>query len=79
LAGGEAVRVTVQNLVTHTEAAVRGVAEQLVCAECGRKADDEARGWHAFLIPPDEEEGEQAEVIFFCAVCTVVEFNREVR
>ena len=37
---------------------------ELVCAECGRRSDAEARGWQGYLVDADEGGGD--EVLFFC-------------
>jgi hypothetical protein len=44
--------------------------DALVCAECGRRADDVAAGWRAFLTS-DEPEG----VATFCPECAEREFD----
>jgi len=48
-------------------------ANQLVCVECGRRADREARGWQAHLVVADDDE--EDEVVFFCAQCAAREFG----
>lgn len=43
----------------------------LVCAECGRSSNQEARDWRAYLTA--EEDGEEAVV--FCPSCAAREFG----
>ena len=38
---------------------------ELVCVECRRRADAQARGWQAHLVESDHDEGEH-EVVCFC-------------
>ena len=45
----------------------------LICVECGRRSDPEARGWQAHLVEADD--GESDEVIFFCPTCAAREFG----
>jgi hypothetical protein len=47
---------------------------ELVCVECRRRADSEARGWQAHLVERDDEE-EEDEVVFFCPACAAREFG----
>jgi hypothetical protein len=48
----------------------------LVCAECGRVAEDEASGWRAYRedVP---EEGDSPAVAIFCPMCAACEFDAE--
>jgi hypothetical protein len=48
----------------------------LVCAECGRVAEDEASGWRAYRedLPG---EGDPPAVAVFCPVCVAREFDVE--
>jgi hypothetical protein len=47
---------------------------RLVCSECRRPADPEARGWQAHLVARDDNE-EEDEVVFFCPECATREFG----
>ena len=47
---------------------------ELVCVECRRRADAQARGWQAHLVESDDNEDED-EVVFFCPACAVREFG----
>jgi hypothetical protein len=54
---------------------IRSVASaELVCVECGRAADPDARGWQAHLVARDDDE-EEEEVVFFCPRCAAREFG----
>jgi hypothetical protein len=46
----------------------------LVCVECRRYADSEARGRAAHLVESDDNE-DVDEVVFFCPVCAAREFG----
>lgn len=51
---------------------------ELVCSECGRRADtDAARGWQGHLVEDDEDDGTE-EVVFFCPLCAAREFGDRV-
>lgn len=55
--------------------------EPLVCVECGRHADGEARGWRGVLAAADEDDarGDEVEgVLFFCPACAAREFGERV-
>ena len=41
----------------------------LECIECGRRSDDEARGWRAYL---DED---SSDVCVYCEACSEREFG----
>jgi hypothetical protein len=43
---------------------------QLVCAECGAQADEDAEGWRAYLTSDEPE-----EVATFCPKCAEREFG----
>jgi hypothetical protein len=47
---------------------------ELVCVECRRRADPQARGWQAHLVESDDHEDED-EVVFFCPACAAREFG----
>ena len=47
---------------------------ELVCVECRRRADSQARGWQAHLVESDDNEDED-EVVFFCPACAAREFG----
>jgi hypothetical protein len=49
------------------------VAPRLVCVECRRPADAQARGWQGHLVEADDDEGD--EVVFFCPLCAAREFG----
>lgn len=56
-------------------------AAELVCVECGRHADGEARGWRGLLAEADEDETGEDEVegvLFFCPACAAREFGERV-
>ena len=46
----------------------------VVCTECGRRADDGAKGWRA--LRGRGEPGDQPEVFVFCPECAAREFGR---
>lgn len=48
----------------------------LVCAECGRVAEDEASGWRAYREDVPGEDDPPA-VAVFCPVCALREFDAE--
>lgn len=50
-------------------------AEPLRCAECGRAADEDARGWRA--LHGREHPEDQPETIIFCPHCAQREFGPE--
>ncbi len=47
----------------------------LRCIECGATADDDARGWRAYLI--DLDDPRQDEPAFYCPVCAQREFGQD--
>jgi hypothetical protein len=51
-------------------------ARRLVCAQCGRTSDDQARGWQAVVLSKDEEWPlQEDEVEAFCPECVAREFG----
>ena len=46
---------------------------ELVCVECGRRADQEARGWQGHLVDLDDDGDD--EVVFYCPLCATREFG----
>jgi len=46
---------------------------ELLCAECRRCSDSEARGWRAYLVDADDYDGD--DVLFFCPTCAAREFG----
>lgn len=46
---------------------------ELVCIECGRRADEEARGWQGHLVDLDDDGDD--EVVFYCPLCATREFG----
>ena len=46
----------------------------LVCAECRKRSDHEARGWAAF-IGEDVDGLEPPSVVIFCPDCATTEFD----
>ena len=53
---------------------VRVYLAELVCVECRRRADPQARGWQAHLVGSDADEDED-EVVYFCPACAAREFG----
>jgi hypothetical protein len=49
------------------------MAAELVCVECGRRADQEARGWQGHLVDLDDDGDD--EVVFYCPLCATREFG----
>jgi hypothetical protein len=47
---------------------------ELVCVECRRRADAQARRWQAHLLESDDNEDED-ELVFFCPACAAREFG----
>jgi hypothetical protein len=47
---------------------------ELVCVECRRRADPQARGWQAHLVESDADDDED-ELVFFCPACAAREFG----
>jgi hypothetical protein len=45
----------------------------LICAECGRTEDNDARGWRGYLVDLDDDGAD--EVIVFCPCCAAREFG----
>ena len=53
------------------------VRRSLICAECEREADENAIGWHGYLVAADDDDDEDEDgVLFFCATCVAREFSR---
>ena len=50
-----------------------GVRSRLVCEECGREAEEAARGWQAHMVDLDDDGLD--EVVFYCACCSEREFG----
>jgi hypothetical protein len=46
---------------------------ELICVECGGRADPDARGWQGHLVEDDDDERD--DVIFFCPGCAAREFG----
>jgi len=44
------------------------------CAECGRIAEPDAKGWGAYLGRVDEDD-ETPVLIFYCPECAEIEFG----
>ena len=47
---------------------------ELVCVECRRRADPQARGWQAHLVESDDND-DNDELVFFCPACAAREFG----
>jgi hypothetical protein len=47
----------------------------LVCAECGCRSDEAARGWKVYLAGDSGEPDDEGEVVVFCPACVAREFG----
>lgn len=54
---------------------LRDEIERLYCAECGRQADEQARGWRGYH--GIEEFNDDPEVIVFCPECAARAFGED--
>lgn len=52
---------------------VPNLTRELVCIECGARADERATRWQAFLIDLDDDG--QDELVFYCPACAAREFQ----
>jgi hypothetical protein len=48
---------------------------RLVCAECGKAAPPDARGWRGVLTVGDEDAEDEEAVAVYCPACAAREFD----